>query len=203
MLGIKVDNIEVRLVEVTDAGDIVRIRTAPQRDKYINPTSKDIEEQQQWIAEYKKREQMGKELLFVFIEEGLLRGTYRLSKINRFSFEAGSWVFEKTINKALPKLADVIMTDFGLFTLKRNVMLFNIIKENERVWRIQDRKNPIWLDESNTHFHFALIADTWQKSKAEFLSFCQVDPVYYELFHTALQTAYNDWPLRDQYELKQ
>jgi len=203
MLGIKIDDIEIRLAEVSDAADVVRIRTQPQRDKYINPTSKDIKEQQQWIAEYKKREQMGKELFFVFIEEGHLKGVYRLSKINRFSFEAGSWVFEKTTNKALPKLADVIMTDFGLFTLKRNVMLFNIIKENERVWKIQDRKNPIWLDESDTHYHFALIADSWQKSKVEFLSFYQIDPGYYEPFHTALQMAYNDWQLRHQYELEQ
>ncbi len=203
MLSIKVDNIEVRLVEVTDAGDIVRIRTAPQRDRYINPTPQDIEFQQQWITEYKKREIAGQELFFVFLEDGLVKGTYRLGKINRFSLEIGSWVFERTNNKQVPKIADILMSDMSFNILKRNVIVYNVIKENERVWKILERKGHICISEDDKSYYFVLLADAWRKNKADFLSFYQIDPVYYERFHTALQMAYNDWPLRGQYELKQ
>jgi len=203
MLGIKIGNIEVRLVEVSDAADIIRIRTAPLRDKYINPTPQDLEFQRQWIREYKEREQSGQEMFFVFLEHGYVKGTYRLGKINRFSLEIGSWVFERTEDKQLPKIADILMSDMSFNILSRNVIVYNVIKENERVWRFEERKGHICISEDDKSYYFILLAADWRKNKEEFLAYHQIDPEFYEPFHAALQAAYDVWPLKTGFELKQ
>lgn len=122
------------------------------------------------------------------MENNQVKGTYRLYHINRFSFTAGSWVFEKCDYKLLPKIADLLMCDLGFNILHRNVMLFDILKGNERVVNIQALKGPICINEDEKAYYFVLTADQWKTGKYKALEHYGLSTEYYDnLYQRLLQ----------------
>ncbi len=86
--------LKTRLVNEQDAGFILRLRTNPKLNQFIHPTSSDINQQIDWIREYKKREAEGSEYYFIFYKNEQLLGCIRLYHIKENRFAVGSWLFE-------------------------------------------------------------------------------------------------------------
>lgn len=85
--------LHVRLVNEDDAEFIVRLRTDEKLGKYIHSTSPDIEQQKNWIREYKKREAEGLDYYFVFYKDGVPFAVNRLYHMeNPAHFTSGSWI---------------------------------------------------------------------------------------------------------------
>ncbi len=84
----------LRLVEEEDAEFIIKLRTNPQLGRYIHTTSPDVNNQIEWIREYKKRELVGDEYYFIFFKDGQPVGLNRLYHIEKDRFTSGSWVFD-------------------------------------------------------------------------------------------------------------
>ena len=55
-----------RFVNESDAEFIVKLRTDPVLGKWIHSTDSDIENQKQWLREYKERERNGLDYYFIF-----------------------------------------------------------------------------------------------------------------------------------------
>lgn len=82
----------VRLVNEDDAEFIVKLRTDPMLGRFIHATSPDINQQKEWIKEYKKRESKGIEYYFIFYKDGEPFGVNRLYHMEDDRFTSGSWV---------------------------------------------------------------------------------------------------------------
>ena len=63
-------DIHTRLVNEDDAEFIIDLRTDKDLSRYIHDTSPDLDNQIQWIREYKKREAEGKEYYFIYSSGG-------------------------------------------------------------------------------------------------------------------------------------
>ena len=87
-------DIHVRLVMIEDAEFIVRLRTNMLNARFIHDTNTSISAQEEWIRQYKIREEEGKEYYFVFEVNGEPQGVYRIYNRHEDWCVTGSWVFK-------------------------------------------------------------------------------------------------------------
>lgn len=81
-----------RFVNEGDAEFIYKLRSDPQLSKYIHDVEGGVENQVQWIRNYKKREAEGKEYYFIFFKKGIPVGLNRLYSFHDTTYTGGSWV---------------------------------------------------------------------------------------------------------------
>ena len=162
---------KIRLIEEEDADFIVGLRNNPKLNRHLNSTSSKVEDQINWIREYKIREKNQKELYFIIFENGFKRGLYRLYKINSVSFTIGSWLFDTCNNKNLPIMVDLILGDLGFYNLQKNVMLYDVRKGNKKVIRYHSLKSPLQYSEDELTNYYIITYDKWDKAKEHVISF--------------------------------
>lgn len=86
--------LKLRLVNENDADFIIRLRTNPKLNRFLHPTSPDIEIQKEWISNYKIREAKGFDYYFIFFVNGQPVGLNRIYNIEENIFTSGSWIFD-------------------------------------------------------------------------------------------------------------
>ena len=86
--------LKLRLVNENDADFIIRLRTNPRLNRFLHPTSPDIEKQKEWISNYKLRESKGIDYYFIFYSNNQPVGLNRIYNIEENSFTSGSWIFD-------------------------------------------------------------------------------------------------------------
>lgn len=86
--------LHARLVCKEDAEFIVELRTGDKNARFIHDTDANIAVQEEWIRNYKKREEEGKEYYFVFEANGEPQGVYRIYNRHEDWCVTGSWVFK-------------------------------------------------------------------------------------------------------------
>lgn len=165
-----------KLVTPDDAEFIVELRNDPKLKKHLSTTSSAVEDQITWIEAYKEREKKGQEYYFVIYEKGEKKGLYRLYNVNSISFTIGSWLFKEVTYKNLPILTDVLMDDIGFQELNKNIMLFDIRKDNNRVIRYSAIKKPVLYTEDAHHYYYILQKQQWDIAKAKVLRYFRIDP---------------------------
>jgi RimJ/RimL family protein N-acetyltransferase len=106
-------NLDLRLIEVSDAEYLYDLRTNPGYKRYLSAIRGSIEDQRSWLEAYKARERERLELYYVMErKDGIRCGVVRLYDIDRESFTWGSWILDH--NKP-PKAAVVsAMLSFGV-----------------------------------------------------------------------------------------
>lgn len=174
----------IRLIEEVDADFIVSLRNNPKLNRYLNTTSSNIEEQIKWIKNYKIKEKKQEELYFIIFENGIKKGLYRLYKINNVSFTIGSWLFETCDNSILPIMVDLLISDFGFYYLKKNVLLFDVRKDNKKVIRYHSLKTPLQYYEDELDNYYLITFDNWEKAKENVISYFNIDMNDYETLKT-------------------
>lgn len=81
-----------RFVNEGDAEFIFRLRSDATLSKYIHDIHGGVEQQVEWIRNYKQREAEGKEYYFIFFKDGKPIGLNRLYSFHDTTFTGGSWV---------------------------------------------------------------------------------------------------------------
>lgn len=81
-----------RFVNEDDAEFIYKLRSDPQLSKYIHDIQGGVEQQVEWIRNYKRREAEGKEYYFIFLKDGNPIGLNRLYSFHDTTFTGGSWI---------------------------------------------------------------------------------------------------------------
>ena len=157
-------NLEYRLVEEKDAEFILRLRTNPQLNIFLNRVPEDIESQVEWIKIYKTREALRKEFYYIIFEHGKPCGTYRLYNINSISFTIGSWIFQPCSDLTIPIVTDLKFNDIGFNDLKLDVLLFDVRKLNKKVLSYHLLKKPLLYNEDELNYYFLLTKSKWDKA---------------------------------------
>ncbi len=163
--------IVLRLVEESDAEFIVKLRTDSTKSKFISATSNSIEDQINWIKNYKKRETEKKEFYFIAEKNAISYGTVRIYNITNESFESGSWVFKEDTPPELPSLAGILSREFAFEELPLlKFITLSVRKGNKKVLRYHTQVyecEKVGEDEENYYFH--LSKEKWLAKKDFFL----------------------------------
>ena len=86
-------NLVFRLIEQKDAEYVYSLRTDPEINVHLSAVVGTVDDQRQWIEDYKEREAADKEYYYVIERfDGLPCGLVRLYEIENARFTWGSWI---------------------------------------------------------------------------------------------------------------
>ena len=149
--------IDVRFVGEDDAEFILSLRTNPELNRFIHATSSDIENQRQWIRDYKKREMDGVEYYFIYSKDGPPFCVNRIYGINGDEGTTGSWICALKTNPV-----DVLTTSIVLYyivfdEIKLRRVLFDTRKDNLSALKVNRALGGVCIDETDKDYFFQLI----------------------------------------------
>lgn len=142
----------VRLVREEDAPFILELRTNKKLSKYLHETDNDLNKQIEWIREYKKREEDGKDYYFIYFSKENPIGVNRIYNITENNSTGGSWICrnDATLEESL-----------GTYFLNSDIYdMFEIIC------------GPYTISKGNNHvlkFHLSMGAEIIRENSEEYL----------------------------------
>lgn len=147
----------LRLVEEKDAEFILSLRTNTSLNRYISTTSDNLNDQIDWIRNYKIMELAGLEFYFIAEDlDGKKYGTIRLYDFKKNSFEIGSWLFLPNSPLGMAVKAHFIGMETGYNYLHADFCRLEIRKKNISVLRyIKDFKSTL-VNEDDLNYYFIL-----------------------------------------------
>jgi len=151
--------ISIRLVTENDAEFILKLRTDDRYNKYLSLVSGNIEKQKQWIREYKRDEEEGRQFYFIIERlDGTRCGTVRVYDLRIDSFSWGSWILnsDKTRSSALESAK--LVYQFGFNQLGYKKSHFEVIRGNEAVAKFHKRMGAKKVDENSESDYFEIEA---------------------------------------------
>jgi len=147
----------VRLVREEDAPFILELRTDKKLSRYLHKTDNDLQQQIDWIREYKNREKEGTDYYFIYFSSNRPIGVNRLYNITESSSTSGSWICrnDSTLEESLAtnfissEIADMFEIPSGPFNVSKgnnHVLKFHlgmgatIISENDEEYLLIGNK---------------------------------------------------------------
>lgn len=146
----------VRLVNEDDSKFIIELRTRPEVGEFLHSTSSSIKEQQEWIRDYKKREQAGLEYYFVYEKNDIPFGVNRVYNINKGEGTTGSWICAPNTNPIDTLATAVLLYDIVFDEIRLSRALFNTNKDNKSALKVNNAIGGDYLYENDTDIFFEL-----------------------------------------------
>lgn len=154
-----------RLVNEEDAEFIVAIRTDEKLARFIHPTDADVQQQMEWIREYKQREAEGTDYYYMFLKDGVRQGVARIYNIHDEDFTSGSWVFAQNAVKGSAILGDIISRELAFEQHPQAINFFDVRKDNITVQRYAHSYHPTILVEDEQNVFYSVTRDNFEKYK--------------------------------------
>lgn len=163
--------LKVRLVNVYDAEFIVSLRSDPERTKFMVTLSEDLENQRQWIREYKKREEEGSDYYLIYSDhDGSTIGVNRISKINFETLSCKlSGFIKKKGNKADTAAMFLIQKEIVFDTLGLLFSIAEIHEKNYKMLKYWEYFNYKIAKNENNFLHLVLTKVAFQNGKLSFI----------------------------------
>lgn len=162
-----------RLVEIEDAKFINSLRTNKILSKYINKTSKKLEDQVKWLKEYKKREENGKDFYIICLENNMKTklGLMRIYDIKSDNSEIGSWLFSLKAGKYKSILCDLFIKSIVFEKLNIKICRISIRKKNKNVLKYIKTFSPKLISEDNLSYYFEMNYTNFSKRRNKILEY--------------------------------
>jgi len=162
--------LQVRLVNEDDSEFIVSLRTDPRLSKFIHETSSNVEDQKQWIRNYKKREVQGLDYYFMFSINNVRQGLARIYDITEDSFMQGSWVFSPDAVLGASVLGNIISSEIG-FELDKKVLYTDARRDNNTHRYVQSfSPEVVKTDEENIYYR--ILPEGFNQGKVAHIKRC-------------------------------
>ncbi len=157
----------LRFVELEDAAFICELRSDPNLNRYLNPSSDDEAEQREWIKRYKDREICGEEYYFVISHNKTDYGVVRMYDFreNPRSFSWGSWIVKPTRPAGLVTYSAVMIYELGFECLGFEQAHFDVRKENTNVINFHLRSGAIETGKTELDRFFVFPKKRWHSFK--------------------------------------
>ncbi|MCF6297749.1 MAG: GNAT family N-acetyltransferase [Flavobacteriaceae bacterium] len=161
-----------RLVEVEDAEFILSLRNNEKLARFINKTSNKLEEQINWIKEYKKREEKGEDFYFICLTADMKTklGLNRIYDIESNSCEIGSWLFSSKSGQDKAILGDLFCRSIAFEALNLKICRIAVRKKNKPVLRYTKSFNPKLVFEDELSFNFELKYNEYKEQRDKLLN---------------------------------
>ena len=148
-----------------DAEFILGLRTNPYKNKYLNYTEPNLENQIIWLKEYKTREERGEELYYIIYENHIPVGTIRIYNIKENECTTGSWLFSSNTHQLTPIISELLIYEIVYNILKKSTVLFDVRKENKKVVNYHKLKRITLINEDEENFYYSMSRAEWEESK--------------------------------------
>lgn len=167
--------IDVRLVEESDTSFILSLRADKWLTRFIHPTDNDEEKQRQWIHDYKKREEQGKEYYFIYSKNGVPFGLNRIYNIKGNSCTGGSWLCKPGTEIELSIPIALILRDimFDILNLKEDN--FDVRKGNLKVQKYHLMSGSVITGETKLDILFKSTPESHLKGKKKILKLLKIN----------------------------
>ena len=158
-----------RLVVEDDAEFIVALRTHEKLARYISYTDNSVENQINWIKNYKHRETKGEEYYILFEDENHVKlGVVRIYNIKDDSFTAGSWLIGLEADELAGLKSDLFILAFSFDELKLKKCYIDIRKDNKKLVRYH---NMFFKQINEDEYNIYLVMDIeGYKKKTKYLT---------------------------------
>lgn len=165
---VEAKNTILRLVEESDAQFILDLRTK-EKAKYLSKTDNNLDNQINWIKNYKIREKDGKEYYFVIENKESERiGLVRAYKIEDDSATSGSWIMIDNCPIENVLESNLLIYEFILEYLGKEKIFFDVRKDNKKVWRFHKSYGAVQIDEDELDYFFEFSKDSFKIMKEEY-----------------------------------
>lgn len=159
-----------RTVEEDDAAFIVELRNDEVLSRFLSPTSPDVNDQKDWIRNYKHREERNEEAYFVSLDEnGGRQGLNRLYNYDDDCFEIGSWLYKSGLDMSVAILGDLAARDYGFEILGFTKCTFEVRKANLSVVKYHLGFKPEKFRETDIDYYFRLSYENYKKQRDKLL----------------------------------
>lgn len=165
-------NIDMRTIETKDADFIFEMRQNEKKTKYLSKIEGTIENQKQWILNYKIREQASKEFYFIIESKGRVPlGLIRIYDLKEKSFCWGSWLIKENAPQATAIESALLIYEFGFYTLGFLQSHFDVRKENFKVIAFHQRFGATIINENELDFFFSYDKENYEKIKKKYIKY--------------------------------
>ena len=150
-------NLTLRLIEPDDAAYVHGLRTNPSYNSHLSKVAGTVDDQRQWIEDYKAREAARQELYYVIErKDGTRCGLVRLYEIKADSFTWGSWILDENKSRKAALESAVLIYQIGFVGLHSVCAIFEVLNENSHTLAFHRRFGAIETDhdELNTYFEY-------------------------------------------------
>jgi RimJ/RimL family protein N-acetyltransferase len=160
--------IRFELAEIKDARFIVDLRSNPKFNRFLSHVSSNIEDQEKWLCDYKKREAAGLEYYFIIKNNNIPCGTIRIYDFQSNSFSWGSWILNenKTFSAALESA--LFIYQFGFEKKGFRQSHFDVRKENKKVIQFHTKLGARFKNEDQDNIYFLFFREDFEKLKSVF-----------------------------------
>lgn len=161
--------LHVRLVREEDAEFIVKLRTDPKLSRFINKTENDVSKQKEWIREYKKREDDGRDYYFIYEYNGVAFAVNRIYDRSETKAVTGSWVVKP--NTELPQMFATLLIEREIYfeDLQYDEDYFTVDKGNVQVCRLHQKLGASFIAENDKEYQFVQCKDSFYKNREKFI----------------------------------
>ena len=160
--------LQVRLVNEDDAEFIMTLRTDIRLSRYIHETSPNVEDQKQWIRDYKRREAQGLDYYFMFSVNNVRQGVARIYNITEDSFTQGSWVFSPDAVLGASVLGNIISSEMGFEFLDKKIVYSDARRENN-THRYVRSFNPEVIKTDEESIYYKILPENFNQGKQKFI----------------------------------
>jgi len=164
--------INLRLVEVSDAEFILRLRLDERLNRFVSKVEDDLEQQRQWLRDYKLRERQGQGYYFIAeSKDGEPYGTIRLYDFRGDTFTPGSWVVKRGVAAHVGVEAVLLMYEFGFSALGFTRARFDVRKDNQKSIRFHPRFGARAVRTDDLSVYFEITKDEFEQAKRRYKKF--------------------------------
>ncbi|GHV30745.1 hypothetical protein FACS1894177_03890 [Bacteroidia bacterium] len=156
--------LQVRLVNEDDAEFIVALRTDSRLSRYIHETSPGIENQKEWIRNYKNREAEGLDYYFMFSVNSVRQGLARIYDITEDSFTQGSWVFSPDAFLGASVLGNIISSEIGFEFLDKKI-LYSDARRDNNTHRFVQSFGPEIIKTDELNIYYKILPEGFNQGK--------------------------------------
>jgi len=172
--------LQVRLVEESDADFIVSLRTDLRLSKHIHTTSPNIEQQKQWIRNYKLREAQGLDYYFIFSLDSKQQGLARIYDITEDTFTQGSWIFSSEAALGASVLGNIISSEIGFEFLDKKIE-FSDARRDNNTHRYVKSFNPEIIKTDELNIYYKILPDGFNQGKKKHIVLCMKTMKNYQI----------------------
>ena len=162
-------NINMRTVQVEDAGFIFIMRQNESKTKYLSKVTGTVEFQKEWIKNYKSREEDKEEFYFIIESKSKEKlGLVRMYDFKNDSFCWGSWLIKEDAPKSTAIESALQIYEFAFYKLNFNKSHFEVQKGNDKVIAFHQRFGAKIIDENDKEVFFDFQKEDYEIIKQKY-----------------------------------
>jgi RimJ/RimL family protein N-acetyltransferase len=168
MAPINGKNINLRLVNISDAEFILSLRLDARYNTFLSTVTSDLDAQRKWIEEYKREEKEKRQFYFIIeTKNSTPCGTVRVYDLRIDSFCWGSWILNQNKPRNAALESAFLIYEFGFNHLGYKKSHFDVMKGNKGVIKFHTKMGAVKISEDEINEYFEISEEAVLKAKRD------------------------------------